>query len=302
MPDQFILAISCFIATPVRIADQPRRIQHQNHALRSIQNFLVEIALALQLRLEHLLFRHIQHQSANLHHLPQRIAHRADILHRVQQPAVLLTQRLFVIPQRSALRNRAHQPRFCRRRGIKMRTHVRSQQLFRGLVPQHAHQRIIYIQELSLWRGKKQSFLNTVKQLAIPSLSLPPVGNILQHVDRSRFFLGHSSRPRRRNQKRPPRARRNVFFPRLSCIAAERAGQRAPRFRNMAQAADGLTHQRRGRNPKLRRQRPVRPHNLPSLIMHRDVIADRVNVLDPLLFRPLQLRKPPPSPWKAPRG
>ena len=66
MPDQFVFAVARFEAAPVRVTDKPSGIEHQDHALRGIQDLLIEVAFPLQLRLERLLFRYVQHQSANL--------------------------------------------------------------------------------------------------------------------------------------------------------------------------------------------------------------------------------------------
>ena len=43
---QILLAISGFEAAAVRVADQTHRVEHQNHALRVVQNVAIEIALA----------------------------------------------------------------------------------------------------------------------------------------------------------------------------------------------------------------------------------------------------------------
>ena len=103
VPDQFIFTVSGFVTPPVGIADQARRIQHQNHALRGIQNLLVEVALALQLRLKRLLLRHIQHQPANLADAALRVAHRRNVLQRMKQRAILAPKRLLVVSQHAAL-------------------------------------------------------------------------------------------------------------------------------------------------------------------------------------------------------
>ncbi len=189
VPDQFAFLVTRFIAPPVRVANQPRRIQHQNHALRGIQNLLIEIPFPLQLRLKRFLLCYVQHQPANLRNTPPRIAHRSDILQRVQQRPILAPQRLLVIPQNSTLRQCPQKffPHF--RRRIQMRAHVRAQQFLPRRVSQHSHHRVIHIQESPVRRRKKQSFLNAVKQLSILSFCFPPVGNVLQNVNRSRIVI-----------------------------------------------------------------------------------------------------------------
>ena len=99
MPNQLAFLIACFIAAPVRVTDQPRRIEHQNHALRCIQNLLIEVAFPLQLRLKRLLLRNVQHQSANLSDPPAGVAHCRNVLQRVQKRSVFAPQRFFVIAQ-----------------------------------------------------------------------------------------------------------------------------------------------------------------------------------------------------------
>ena len=170
MPDHLLFQIPRFITAPVCVADQPRRIQHQDHALRGIQDLLVEVALPLQLRLEHPLLRHIQHQPADLHDPALLIPYRADVLQRVQQASVFPPQRFFVIPQRAALGDRPHQSLLRRRCGVQMRAYIRLQQFLARFIAQHPHHRVIHVQELPLRRRKKQSFLNAVEQLAVSSL------------------------------------------------------------------------------------------------------------------------------------
>ena len=121
-----------------------------------------------------------------------------------------------------------------------------------------------------------------------------------------RFFFGGAARARSGDKKGAAFAGGDVFLARFVRVLAERAGQRAAGFRDVAQAAHGFAHQRHGRNAEMRRQGTIRAHNLPSLIVHHDVIADRVDVFDPLLLRTLQLRKAPhlfhrpaPHSWPA---
>ncbi len=77
-----------------------------------------------------------------------------------------------------------------------MRADIRPQQFFSRLVAQHAHHGVVYIQKLSVRRGKKQSFLNAVEQLAVSPFRFAPVGNVFQHVNRARLFFGGPGRPR----------------------------------------------------------------------------------------------------------
>src|SRR3954470_21451332 len=53
--EQFgFLESSRFKAATVRVADEPGCVRYQDHALRVVQDFAVEVALVLQLRLESL--------------------------------------------------------------------------------------------------------------------------------------------------------------------------------------------------------------------------------------------------------
>ena len=120
MTNQFVFAIARFVTTPVRIADKPCCIEHENHALGRVQNFLIKIALPLQLRLEHFLFRDVEHQPAHLRDSAARIAHAGNILQRIQQRSVSAAQRFFVIAQH-AFRIQLVQNVFSRfRRGVEI--------------------------------------------------------------------------------------------------------------------------------------------------------------------------------------
>ena len=293
VPDHFAFLITCFIAAPVRITDQSRRIQHQDHALRRIQDLLIEVPFPLQLRLKRLLFRNIQHQPANLRDSPASVAHCGDVLQRVQQRSIFASQRFLVITQHASFRKRLQKLVTRFRHRIQMRTYVRAQQFLPRRIPQHAHHRIIYVQESPVRRREKQSFLDAVKQLAIPPFRLPPVGNVLQYMDRARIVIRHAWRSRSRNKKNTLRRRRHVLFLRAVGIAAERAWQIASCFRNLPQAAHGFADQRYGRHAKVRRERPVRSNDIPRPVVDHDVVADRIDVFHPLPFRTLQLRESP---------
>ena len=155
MPDQFALLVARFVTPLVRIADQPRGVQHQDHALRGVQNLLIEVPFPLQLRLKRLLLRHVQHQAPNLRNPPARVPHRRDVLQRVQQRPVLPPQRLFVVPQHPALRQRLQKslPHF--RRRIKVRAHIRAQQFLPRTITQHPHHRVIHVKKSSIRRREK---------------------------------------------------------------------------------------------------------------------------------------------------
>ena len=46
MPEQILLPISRLVAAPIRVTHELRRIEHENHALRVVQDVAIEIALA----------------------------------------------------------------------------------------------------------------------------------------------------------------------------------------------------------------------------------------------------------------
>ena len=116
--------ITHFIAAAVRITDESGGIQHQDHALRSVQNLLIEIALALQLRLKCSLLRDVQHQATNLDNPPTGVANSGDVLQGVQQRTVFSPQGLFVISQNTMLSELRKKSLPRSRRGIQMRAHV----------------------------------------------------------------------------------------------------------------------------------------------------------------------------------
>ena len=48
----FLRIAASFVATFVGVADEPRRVGHEDHALRGVKDLVVEIALALQFGLD----------------------------------------------------------------------------------------------------------------------------------------------------------------------------------------------------------------------------------------------------------
>ena len=110
-------------------------------------------------------------------------------------------------------------------------------------------------------------------------------------MDRAPIIVRRSRPARSGNQKDSVGRGGHVFFPRALRVPAERAGQLASRFRNLAQAAHRFTHQRHRWNSQIRRKRAVSSHNSARPVVHHDVIGDRVDVLHPLSFGPLQLRE-----------
>src|SRR5262249_59719548 len=65
-PDHLLLSVASLVAPSICVADEACRIEHQNHALCCVQNFLIEVSFSLQLRLEHFLFGDVQHKAAHL--------------------------------------------------------------------------------------------------------------------------------------------------------------------------------------------------------------------------------------------
>ena len=163
VPDQFALLIARFVAAAVRVTDQSGRIEHQDHALRGVQDFLVEVSFALQLRLKGFLLRDVQHQPADLHDAPPCVVHGGDILQRMQPRSILPAQRFLVIAQNAFLRQRGKEFLARFRSRIEVGTYVRTKQFFPRCVAQHSYHRIVYVQKAPFRHGKKQAFLNAVK-------------------------------------------------------------------------------------------------------------------------------------------
>src|SRR5271170_1309604 len=46
MTQKILLSISSFEAAAIGVADEPRRVEHEDHALRVVQDVAIEIALA----------------------------------------------------------------------------------------------------------------------------------------------------------------------------------------------------------------------------------------------------------------
>src|SRR5205807_2524342 len=81
-----------FEASSVGEAHQPGGIRHQNQALRVVEHFAIEIALALQLRLKFFLLSDVENQPAILRNFPAGIAHRKGILQSVDQGPIFAAQ------------------------------------------------------------------------------------------------------------------------------------------------------------------------------------------------------------------
>ena len=96
--EQVFLGVTAgFKAALVGVADEPGGIDHQDHALRVVQDLVVEVALALQFGLEVLHLGDVEHQAAILHHLVLAVADGEGILQGVDERAVLAAQRLLVV-------------------------------------------------------------------------------------------------------------------------------------------------------------------------------------------------------------
>ena len=280
--DHLVFPVARLVTPRVGIRDETCRVQHQDHALRRVQDFLVEVALALQLSLEVLLFRHVEHQPADLCDLPFRVAYRGHVLQRVQQRSVLPPQRFFVVAQHAPRGQRLQHSLARRRIGVQVRAHVGAQQFLARPVPQHAHHRVVHIQESSVRGGKKKPFLDAVKQVPVTSFCLASVGNVFQYVNRSDVVGLRSQRPRCRDQVHSLGSRKHVLFPRAFRIVADRAGQLAPPLDKLAQPAHRFPHQRHGWRAEHRGERTVRTHDPAAAVVHHDVVADRVDVFHPL--------------------
>ena len=243
MTDQFVFAIARFEAAAVGVADQAGGVEHQDHALRGIQDLLVEVALALELRLEHFLLGDVEHQAANLGDLSGGVANRSNVLQGVQQGAVLAAQRLFVVAQNAALRQGAQEAFAGGGHGIEVRADVGAEQLVARGVAEHAHHRVVDVEKASVGCGEEQAFLNAVEELAIAALGFAAVGHVLQNVDRAGVVVGEARGSGSGDQENALGRRDDVLFARLLGVAAERAGQVGAGFGDLAEAAHGFADQ-----------------------------------------------------------
>src|SRR6266568_7489090 len=105
MSKELLFAVSHLETPRIRVTDQSGSIEHENHALRVIQDFLVEIALALKLCLVGSLFGDVEHQSPVLNHRTLLIADGENILHGVQNRAEFYPERIIVITKNESLRD-----------------------------------------------------------------------------------------------------------------------------------------------------------------------------------------------------
>ena len=88
-----------FVAAAVGVAKQAGSIRNQDHALRVVQDFAVEVAFALQLGLYLLQLTDVEDQPAILQHLALSIAHGKCVLQGVNQGAVSAAQRFLKVAQ-----------------------------------------------------------------------------------------------------------------------------------------------------------------------------------------------------------
>lgn len=291
MADQFLLAIAGFEAAAVGIADEAGSIENQNHTLRSVEDLLIEIALALQLRLEHFLLGDIEHEAADLNNAAMGIADGADVLKGVEKAAVLAAENFFVVSKVAALGDGANKAILGGAGGIEMGADVGAEEFFAGIVAKHADHGVIDIEELAIRGGKEEAFLNVVEEFAITAFCFTAIANVLENVDRASFFFRGAPGARSGDEKGAVFTGGDVFLARFVGVLTERAGKSAASLGDVAQVTHGFANKGNGRNAEMRGERAVGADNVPRLVVNDDVVADGVDVLDPLLFGALQLGK-----------
>jgi len=62
------------------------------------------------------------------------------------------------------------------------------QQFFSAGMPEHAHQRVIDLDESAIRTAKEQAFLNVVEQFAVAAFGLSAVSDVLQYMNRLQSF------------------------------------------------------------------------------------------------------------------
>ena len=125
----------------------------------------------------------------------------------------------------------------------------------------------------------------------IAALRFAPVGNILEHMNRSAgiFFAGMDARSG--NQIRALACGVNEFFQRHSHVATKRTSPRLRRRLQEFHLADIPAHSFRGRHSQKIRERAVEAQHPPVMVVHHDEIGDGVKIFDPLFSRALDSRE-----------
>src|SRR5579885_1178099 len=104
-----------------------------------------------------------------------------------------------------------------------MRTHIGAKQFLAGLIAEHAHHGVVYIQEAAVGGREKEPFLDAVEQLAIFSFRLAAVCNVLQDVDCAFVVVGQSGA--REVDTRKIRSADAATYSSLVCSVSRQKGQ-----------------------------------------------------------------------------
>src|SRR5690242_4124017 len=94
---QLLLGETQVRPTPICITDQSGRVNHEDEALRVVEDLVGEVALALQLHLRGLQPGDVEHEAAILQDGSVSIGHREGVDQNVNQGAIFSLESFFVI-------------------------------------------------------------------------------------------------------------------------------------------------------------------------------------------------------------
>ncbi len=261
MADQFVFAVAGLKAAAVCIADQAGGVEDQDHALRGVEDFLVEVALALQLRLKGSLFGDVQHQAANLDDLSVGVADGGDVLQGYAAACHPCgAGSLRSCGERRVRTGRGRSAPGCGD-GIEVRAYVGAQEFVAGTVAEHAHHGVVDVEKAAVGRGEEQAFLNAVEEFAIAALGFAAIGHILQNVDGARVVVGNAGGSGGGDQKDTFRRGHDIFFARFAGCRGRRGREVAARLGNLPEAAHGFPDQGYRRHAEVRSQGAIGAHD-----------------------------------------
>src|SRR5262249_40229505 len=147
------------------------------------ENLAGEIPLPLELSLEVLDLRDVEEDAAVLQNLALSVADHEGILKCVDHASVATAQGDLKIADRAFLVKLSADFITLLAGDVDLVLQVELQDFFARLITQHAHQRVIHLDEVPFGRRKKDAFLHVVEELAVTSLGLAPIGNVFEDVD-----------------------------------------------------------------------------------------------------------------------
>src|SRR6266700_1251952 len=278
---QFVLLKSSGLITAlVRIADQAGGVRHHDHSLGVVQDLAGKVALTLELCLEVLDLGDIQEYAAILEDFSLAVSDHESVFQGVDHGAVTAAEGHFKVSHYAFVMQLPRNLVALLGGDVNLRLQVQLEDFLAGLVAQHAHQSIVDLNEMTLRRSKKNTFLDVVKQLAITLLGLATVGDVLEHMHCLHAFIQSAVNAGTGNQVSPLQHWMQIFI-RLIFAAAKRAELRRIRS-NGTQSAHAQTNQLGWTHAYKLGQRAIDPQHLILLVMDHDVIGDRIKNLRPL--------------------